>query len=419
MDTDADSRRRTTTLVDPAAEAAQSSEKAMSAAAAVSSSSKEHDPLAGALHGMNVSDEAHVTTVRATSGDIPERSIDADIQYGDLGVVGSGSFGVVFRTKLTDDQGTRTVALKKVMQDRRYKNRELEIMRMVQHCCIVPLYWFFHSPGERNEVYLNLCMEYLPTSLSAFADGYSKRKIQIPAFYVKISCYQMFRALAYLHGRGICHRDIKPQNLLLNVPRGVLKLCDFGCAKVLVADQPNVSYICSRYYRAPELCLGVPRYTHAIDVWSGGCVLAELLIGKPIFRGTKTVDQMEKIMKVLGAPSRAQVAAMNPACAQDFGKAAGISLREVLRARPADERGMEVDLLSRAFDYIPEKRPTSIGMLAHPFFDQLRVKGCRLPNGNPLPNLFNFTEEELAMEKDILPRIKPPHVGGEETESDS
>jgi len=82
-------------------------------------------------------------------------------------------------------------------------------------------------------------------------------------------------------------------------------------------------------------------------VWSGGCVLAELLIGKPIFRGSKTHDQMEKIMKVLGAPSRAQIKAMNPACAQDLGKAAGLTLREVLRTRPADERGMEVDLLSR------------------------------------------------------------------------
>ncbi len=78
--------------------------------------------------------------------------------------------------------------------------------------------------------------------------------------------YQMFRSLAYIHALGICHRDIKPQNLLLDPNTGVLKLCDFGSAKILVPGEPNVSYICSRYYRAPELIFGATNYTCAIGI---------------------------------------------------------------------------------------------------------------------------------------------------------
>jgi len=78
---------------------------------------------------------------------------------------------------------------------------------------------------------------------------------------IKLYMYQLLRSLAYIHSVGICHRDIKPQNLLLNPSTGVLKLCDFGSAKILVAGEPNVSYICSRYYRAPELIFGATNYT--------------------------------------------------------------------------------------------------------------------------------------------------------------
>lgn len=124
--------------------------------------------------------------------------------------------------------------------------------------------------------------------------------------------YQLFRSLAYIHSLGICHRDIKPQNLLLDPDTGVLKLCDFGSAKHLVKGEPNVSYICSRYYRAPELIFGAIDYTTRIDVWSAGCVLAELLLGQPIFPGDSGVDQLVEIIKVLGTPTKEQIKEMNP-----------------------------------------------------------------------------------------------------------
>jgi serine/threonine protein kinase len=247
----------------------------------------------------------------------------------------------------------------------------------------------------------------MPTSLSAFSDGYAKRKMAMPVFYVKLSIYQMFRALAYLHGRGICHRDIKPQNLLLNVSQGILKLCDFGCAKGLQPDAPNVSYICSRYYRAPELCLGASYYTHAIDVWSGACVMAELLINRPIFRGAKSTDQMEKIMRVLGPPSRSEIRHMNPEFRKELTTQSVHNLDELLKSRPLSERAEEIDFLKSCFHYVPSKRPHAIETLLHPFFNELRQSGTVLPNGQPLPPLFDFSQEELALAPGIESRLRP------------
>ncbi len=134
----------------------------------------------------------------------------------------------------------------------------------------------------------------------------------MPTLQIKLYMYQLLRSLAYIHSVGICHRDIKPQNLLLNPATGVLKLCDFGSAKILVAGEPNVSYICSRYYRAPELIFGATNYSTNIDIWSTGCVMAELMLGQPLFPGESGIDQLVEIIKVLGTPTREQIKTMNP-----------------------------------------------------------------------------------------------------------
>ena len=107
-------------------------------------------------------------------------------------------------------------------------------------------------------------LEYIPETVYKVARHYSKNKQTIPISYIKLYMYQLFRSLAYIHSLGICHRDIKPQNLLLDPSTGILKLCDFGSAKHLVRGEPNVSYICSRYYRAPELIFGAIDYTTKI-----------------------------------------------------------------------------------------------------------------------------------------------------------
>lgn len=128
---------------------------------------------------------------------------------------------------------------------------------------------------------------------------------------VKLYAYQAFRALAYIHALGICHRDIKPQNMLVDPDTHELKICDFGSAKRLQQGEVNVSYICSRYYRAPELIFGATNYSQSIDVWSLGCVIAELLLGQPLFPGDSGVDQLVEIIKILGTPTREQIHSMN------------------------------------------------------------------------------------------------------------
>ena len=129
----------------------------------------------------------------------------------------------------------------------------------------------------------------------------------VPNLIVKMYAYQLLRAISYIHALGICHRDIKPQNVLVDPENHILKLCDFGSAKQLIAGEPNVSYICSRYYRAPELIFGNADYSCSIDVWSVGCVIAELMLGQPIFPGESGVDQLVEIIKILGTPNKENI----------------------------------------------------------------------------------------------------------------
>jgi len=161
-------------------------------------------------------------------------------------------------------------------------------MRIVRHPNIVELKAFYYSNGERvsrnsldapsialltdstkkDEVYLNLVLEFVPETVYRASRYFNKMKTTMPILEIKLYIYQLFRSLAYIHSQGICHRDIKPQNLLLDPNSGILKLCDFGSAKILIENEPNVSYICSRYYRAPELIFGATNYTTKIGASS-------------------------------------------------------------------------------------------------------------------------------------------------------
>ncbi|XP_071842632.1 glycogen synthase kinase-3 beta-like isoform X2 [Apostichopus japonicus] len=354
-------------------------------------------------------DGSKVTQVYATPGRGPDQA--KEVSYTDIKVIGNGSFGVVYQAKLVDSG--ELVAIKKVLQDKRFKNRELQIMRRLDHSNIVQLKYFFYSSGDKkDEVYLNLVLEFIPETVYRVARHYNKSKQTIPILYVKLYMYQLFRSLAYIHSLGICHRDIKPQNLLLDPETGVLKLCDFGSAKLLVKGEPNVAYICSRYYRAPELIFGATDYTCNIDIWSAGCVLAELLLGQPIFPGDSGVDQLVEIIKVLGTPTREQIYEMNRNYTEfKFPQIRPHPWNKVFRPRtPADS----IDLCSRLLQYTPKTRISPLHACAHNFFDELRQPTTVLPNHRPLPPLFNFTSEELSIQPS-LNNILVPSSAREDT----
>jgi serine/threonine protein kinase len=329
------------------------------------------------------------------------------VQYAADKVVGNGSFGVVFQATMV---GTgEVVAIKKVLQDKRFKNRELQIIKMLSHPNIVELKHCFYSNGDKAEVYLNLVLEYIPDTVYRVCRQYSKVKQHVPIFYVKLYAYQLARSLIYLETKGVCHRDIKPQNLLVDAAAGVLKLCDFGSAKVLVKGEPNVSYICSRYYRAPELIFGAVNYTVAIDVWSFGCVFGEMLLGHPLFPGESGVDQLVEIIKVLGTPGRAQIFAMNPHYTEfKFPQIKPHPWSKVFRSRVPPEA---VDLISRLLQYSPVERLNPTEACCHPFFDELRNPATVMPGGDkPLPPLFNFTAEEISLRPEYACVLVPKHA---------
>jgi len=334
-----------------------------------------------------------------------------ELAYTSCKVIGNGSFGVVYSARHIGggpNGQDGEVAIKKVLQDKRFKNRELQIMRLVQHPNVVDLRAFFYSNGERqkkDEVYLNLVLEFVPETVYRASRHYAKLKQTMPMPYIRLYMYQLLRSLAYFHCLGICHRDIKPQNLLLNPQTGVLKLCDFGSAKILVAGEPNVSYICSRYYRAPELIFGATNYTTNIDVWSTGCVMAELMLGQPLFPGESGIDQLVEIIKVLGTPTRDQIKTMNPNYMEHkFPQIKPHPFSKVFRPRTPPDA---IDLISKLLEYTPNARLTAIDAMCHPFFDELRTGDQKMASGKPAPELFDFMKEELSIKPELNSKLVP------------
>lgn len=317
-------------------------------------------------------------------------------QYVTDRAVGQGTFGTV--TAARDATDNSLVAIKRVMQDPRFKNRELQIMTMLKHPNVIRLINYFYNNGESRpeDVYLNLVMEYVPDTLHRCCRNYIRQRQHVPMIYVKVFMYQLLRSIGYLHlpSLNVCHRDIKPHNVLVNSETGVLKLCDFGSAKQLT-NEPNVAYICSRYYRAPELIFGNVHYTPAVDIWSVGCIFAEMMIGDPIFRGENSMGQLIEIIKVLGTPTREQLEKLNSNGNPRLADVRAKEWREVFGSHVPVEAH---DLCAKLLAYIPEERIKPFASLTHPFFDELHKPDVRLPSGKPLPSdLFVFSDAEKAM----------------------
>lgn len=321
-------------------------------------------------------------------------------------IIGSGSFGVVYQANISETG--ETVAIKKVFQDKRYKNRELQILKELNHPNVIKLRHYFYTQGDKpDDLYLNCVMDFIPETLSRLIRSYNKQKTNVPLLLLKIYSYQMIKSLAYIHAMGICHRDIKPQNVLVDPYSHILKLCDFGSAKKLIKGEPNISYICSRYYRAPELIFGATEYTTAIDIWSTGCVIAEIVIGQPIFPGESASDQLVEIIKILGTPTKQQILEMNPEYNEfKFPIIKAYPWTKFFKNKNINEDF--IDLINKLLSYEPNLRPKPLKALGHKFFDELRDVNTKLPNGESLPrNLFEFTTEEYNSDPKMCEKLVP------------
>lgn len=344
------------------------------------------------------------------------------LRFSQRAMVGHGSFGYVYQINILPDN--RQAAIKRVLQDRRFKNRELAIMRVIRHQNIVNLLYYFYKTNDKNEVYLHLILEYVPETLYNASHWYISRRRTMPLFEVKLYSYQLFRSLNYIHSLGICHRDIKPQNLLIDPVRGILKLCDFGSAKILDPKQPSVSYICSRYYRAPELIFGARNYTTKIDIWSAGCVIAELILGQPLFPGESGIDQLVEIIKILGTPSKEEIQSMNPNYMDHkFPTIKPIPLHKIFKGIDTEV----VDLLAAVLEYSPVRRLTAAEAMSSQAFDIFRqqenasmvlpnYRNFKLDNEINIPDLLNFTKRELSVQPELVHRLVPDWKWSRSTE---
>jgi len=223
--------------------------------------------------------------------------------------LGKGAYGIVW--KATEKKTKETVALKKIFDafqnatDAQRTFREVVFLQqMGDHENIVKMHDVLKADNDKD---LYLTFEYMETDLHAVI-----RANILEDVHKQYIMYQSFKALMYMHSADLVHRDMKPSNLLLN-SECLMKVADFGLARSLGRETSNVltDYVATRWYRAPEILLGSTKYGKAVDMWSLGCICGEVLGGKPLFAGSSTLNQLEKICEVCGAPTPEEILAMD------------------------------------------------------------------------------------------------------------
>lgn len=276
--------------------------------------------------------------------------------YRIIAVIDSGASGTTYKVVTKDNF---TFALKIVELKKKSVNREGEIMRDLNCENCVKSYYVL---TESDKLYI--VMDYIPSTIEKLNNRLRSERKRPDLSMVKKCAFQMFRGLAYLHKMGIVHRDIKPDNLLFNEATGSLKIGDFGLAKIITSESESSFYVGNRMYRAPELIYECTTYRTAIDIWSAGCVLAEMILLKPVFCGADTNDQRNQIIKYLGAPRDDDFASFEYPSIIITAKQTR-SLRSVMPEWTPPEL---VDLLEAIFVYNPDKRPTAEQCLQFPYF---------------------------------------------------
>jgi len=293
-------------------------------------------------------------------------------KYEQLGIAGEGAYGVVLKCRQKDTN--KLVAIKQFKElegdDEAHKlmQRELRLLKMLNHENIVQMLESFY---RKNTFYV--VFEFMESSMMTILES-SPRGLEA-GIVLKLS-RQLALALEHCHNHNVLHRDVKPENLLIDPSNHILRLCDFGSARQ-VEDAPTqagvaalvlTDYVATRWYRAPELLLSFNNYGKGVDVWALGCVMAELTDGQPLFAGTSDLDQLSIIQKAVGPLTSQQMGR----CLEltDFRgvKFSVASQPEVLEKRFGPQMlDSQMQLLRCILQMEPEQRATTTSALRMPW----------------------------------------------------
>ncbi|XP_010677923.1 cyclin-dependent kinase G-2 isoform X2 [Beta vulgaris subsp. vulgaris] len=306
--------------------------------------------------------------------------------YEKLGKISEGSYGIVYKAR--DKESGEMVALKKMKMGNQREGfpvcylREINTLMSMNHPSIVNVREVVVDDSVDGFDSIYMVMDYVEHDLKLLMQS---RKQPFRQSEVKCLMLQLLEGVKYLHDNWVLHRDLKTSNLLLN-NKGELKICDFGMSRQYGSPlKPYTALVVTLWYRAPELLLGAKGYSTALDMWSVGCIMAELLTNKPLFDGKTEFEQLDKIFRTLGTP--------NEKIWPGYSQLPGVRLnfvnqpynqlhKKFPRASFTDSPALSdlgLDLLSRLLTYDPEKRITSNEALNHPWFQEV-----------PLPNSREF-----------------------------
>ncbi|KAK1617982.1 hypothetical protein QYE76_023499 [Lolium multiflorum] len=328
------------------------------------------------------------------------RSVD---EFKRLNTINEGTYGIVSRAE--DMETGETVALKKVKMENEREGfpltslREINILLSFHHPSIVDVKEIVVGSGDSTY----MVMEYMEHDLKAVMETMKQPYSQSE---VKCLMLQLLEGVKYLHDNWVIHRDLKTSNILLN-NRGELKICDFGLSRQYGSPlKPYTQLVVTLWYRAPELLLGATEYSTAIDMWSMGCIMAELLTKKPLFDGKRDIDQLSKIFKMLGTPNEGIWPGYSklPGAKAKFPKQPYNKLREKFPAvsftggLTLSEAGF--DLLNRMLTYDPEMRISADAALKHEWFREAPLPQSR----DLMPTFPSLNEQDRRMRK----RVKSP-----------
>ncbi|CAD6500817.1 BgTH12-06522 [Blumeria graminis f. sp. triticale] len=281
--------------------------------------------------------------------------------------LGEGTYATVFKGR--NRQTGELVALKEIHLDSEEGTpstaiREISLMKELKHENIVSLHDVIHTENK-----LMLVFEYMDKDLKKYMDTQGDRGALPPAT-IKSFMHQLLLGIDFCHSNRVLHRDLKPQNLLINT-KGQLKLADFGLARAFGIPVNTFSNeVVTLWYRAPDVLLGSRTYNTSIDIWSAGCIMAEMYTGRPLFPGTTNEDQLLRIFRIMGTPSERTWPGISlySEYKQNFQIYATQDLRNFL-----PQIGLHgLDLLQRMLQLRPELRISAHDALQHPWFNDLR-----------------------------------------------